>query len=274
MNRDRFMKQLEQLLMDIPEEERREAIAYYEDYFNDAGVENEEAVLTELKSPEHVARSIKADLQGTAAGGFTEKGYEEFQEKEVPAKRGAEDPDAENVNSSDTDRVQKKTASQNNASYGKKAEYRGPFEYNRHQHDQYQNKQDSYKQNQYKQYGSYADNRKSSSAGRGQQSKHGQQYQTKRSAARRPAWATALLLVAGIVVIVVLAIAFGICGLTGIACLAAGIGLVMFATPAAGLATVGISFIFFAIFVVALLAEILFCKRVMPNICNGRRDRS
>lgn len=271
MNRDRFMKQLEQLLMDIPEEERREAIAYYEDYFDDAGVENEEAVLAELKSPEHVARSIKAELQGTTAGGFTEKGYEEFQEKEVPAKRGAEDSDAENVNSSDTDRVQKKTASQNNASYGNKAEYRGPFEYNRHQYDQYQNKQDSYKQNQ---YGSYADKRKRSSAGSGQQSKHGQQYQTKRSTACRPAWATALLLVAGIVVIVVLAIAFGICGIAGIACLAAGIWIAVFTAPSTGIAVVGISLIFLAIFVVALLAEVLFCKRVMPNICNGRRDRS
>ena len=64
MNRKEFMDQLEQLLMDIPPEERIEALAYYNGYFEDAGVENEEKIIRELESPEKVAKIIKADIGG------------------------------------------------------------------------------------------------------------------------------------------------------------------------------------------------------------------
>ena len=37
MNRAQFMEQLEKLLSDISEEERQEALDYYESYFDDAG---------------------------------------------------------------------------------------------------------------------------------------------------------------------------------------------------------------------------------------------
>ena len=40
MNRQEFMRRLEQLLEGIPEEEKREAIAYYTSYFEDAGEDN------------------------------------------------------------------------------------------------------------------------------------------------------------------------------------------------------------------------------------------
>ena len=39
MNRVEFMKQLERLLGDIPENDRLDAIAYYNDYFDEAGAE-------------------------------------------------------------------------------------------------------------------------------------------------------------------------------------------------------------------------------------------
>ena len=55
MNRQEFMRRLEQLLEGIPEEEKREAIAYYTSYFEDAGEENEEKIIRELESPEKVA---------------------------------------------------------------------------------------------------------------------------------------------------------------------------------------------------------------------------
>lgn len=45
MNRQEFMRRLEQLLGGIPEEEKREAIAYYTSYFEDAGEENEEKII-------------------------------------------------------------------------------------------------------------------------------------------------------------------------------------------------------------------------------------
>lgn len=71
MSRKEFMEQLEQLLMDIPSEERIEALAFYNNYFEDAGEENEERVIRELGSPQKVAKSIKADLEGNAAGSST-----------------------------------------------------------------------------------------------------------------------------------------------------------------------------------------------------------
>ncbi len=64
MNRERFLKQLERLLSDIPESERREAMEYYQNYFEDAGPENEDLIIEELGSPQEVASSIKKNLFG------------------------------------------------------------------------------------------------------------------------------------------------------------------------------------------------------------------
>lgn len=77
MNRVEFMKQLERLLGDIPENDRLDAIAYYNDYFDEAGVENEAQVIWELGSPGKVAAIIKADLSATGNehAEYTEHGY-------------------------------------------------------------------------------------------------------------------------------------------------------------------------------------------------------
>ena len=63
MNREQFIAQLARLLQDLPPTERQEAIRYYQEYFDDAGEENEDAVIQELGSPGKVAASIKANLQ-------------------------------------------------------------------------------------------------------------------------------------------------------------------------------------------------------------------
>lgn len=73
MNRMEFMAELERLLADLPDEERQAAVQYYEDYFADAGVENEGKVLQELGGPEKVAASIRADYFGTE---FREEDYD------------------------------------------------------------------------------------------------------------------------------------------------------------------------------------------------------
>ena len=77
MNRVEFMRQLESLLWDLSESDRLDAIAYYNDYFDEAGAENEERVLKELGSPERVAAMIKADLNtdGNEKAEYTEQGY-------------------------------------------------------------------------------------------------------------------------------------------------------------------------------------------------------
>ena len=69
MSRWEFMRQLEELLSDISPSEREEALQYYNDYFNDAGKENEQEVIKALGSPEQVAQIVKDGLgDNTGAG--------------------------------------------------------------------------------------------------------------------------------------------------------------------------------------------------------------
>lgn len=77
MSRKAFMARLDELLADITEAEKDEALSYYEEYFEDAGPENEEEVIQSLGSPEKVAATIKAGLSENAQeeGEFSETGY-------------------------------------------------------------------------------------------------------------------------------------------------------------------------------------------------------
>ena len=62
MSKNEFLNQLSTLLSDISPEERDEAIAYYREYIEDAGLENEEAIMEELGTPEEVAAEIKSGI--------------------------------------------------------------------------------------------------------------------------------------------------------------------------------------------------------------------
>lgn len=62
MKKEEFLRQLEQLLSGISEEEKADALDYYRSYFEDAGEENEEAIAAELESPKKVAESIRKNL--------------------------------------------------------------------------------------------------------------------------------------------------------------------------------------------------------------------
>ena len=61
MNRTEFMRQLESLLQNISATEREEALQYYNEYFNDAGPENEQNVIEALGNPMKVAENITKD---------------------------------------------------------------------------------------------------------------------------------------------------------------------------------------------------------------------
>lgn len=89
MNRIGFLRKLEELLRDIPDNDRRDAMEYYRNYFDDAGPENEEKIIEELGSPWKVAESIKKDLYGDAYQ------PEDFVKPEPPA--GGGDKTARNV---------------------------------------------------------------------------------------------------------------------------------------------------------------------------------
>ena len=45
MDRAQFMRELEELLADISETERQDALEFYNNYFDDAGIENEASVI-------------------------------------------------------------------------------------------------------------------------------------------------------------------------------------------------------------------------------------
>ena len=72
MNKAEFMRQLDSLLKNISEQERQEALQYYDDYFNDAGPENEQTVIEALGNPARVAENIKRDLYGVGYGDIYE----------------------------------------------------------------------------------------------------------------------------------------------------------------------------------------------------------
>lgn len=61
MNRSEFLKKLEQGLARVPKEEREAVLDYYNEYFDDAGPENEAKVIEGLGSPAQIAAGIKAD---------------------------------------------------------------------------------------------------------------------------------------------------------------------------------------------------------------------
>ena len=62
MNREEYMRRLAIALRDIPQSEKEEALQYYNDYFDDAGVENEQEVMNSLGSPEKLAETIQRDF--------------------------------------------------------------------------------------------------------------------------------------------------------------------------------------------------------------------
>lgn len=80
MMKNEFLTKLKELLSDLPQEEREEAVRYYEDYFEDAGPLEEARVLKELVSPEDVAEKIRAGYIGR------EKNCEEEALKDDPEK--------------------------------------------------------------------------------------------------------------------------------------------------------------------------------------------
>ena len=101
MSRKEFMQRLEALLSDLSENEREEALQYYNGYLDDAGSENEEEVLQELGTPEALAASIRQGLKedGIGNGYFSENGfYEKEPQRERPSGREAAEEKKETLN--------------------------------------------------------------------------------------------------------------------------------------------------------------------------------
>jgi uncharacterized membrane protein len=61
VNRKEFLRKLQLELYKLPRHEIDDAIAYYNEYFEEAGVDQEQAVIKELGTPSKIATQIKAD---------------------------------------------------------------------------------------------------------------------------------------------------------------------------------------------------------------------
>lgn len=113
MSKYEFLGDLSRLLSDLPEEERKQALKYYEDYFADAGDEHEQDVLHELGTPEEIARQLKEDSQESI-----EYGDGAFAGSKNPIKKVQEDPKTESSSSENTwHHADSHTEYQNNEQY-------------------------------------------------------------------------------------------------------------------------------------------------------------
>lgn len=81
MNKYEFLSQLRAALSTLPREERDAAMSYYEEFFSDAGEDNEQAVIASLGTPQELAKSIISentkDPPNTEQGG-TQTQYSGF----------------------------------------------------------------------------------------------------------------------------------------------------------------------------------------------------
>lgn len=61
MNRESFMRELRLKIARLPQEELEAAMAYYEEYFDEAGPDRESEIICELGSPAQVAKQIMGE---------------------------------------------------------------------------------------------------------------------------------------------------------------------------------------------------------------------
>lgn len=81
MTKHDFLTALEQLLWDMDENDRTEAIEYYKDYFLDGEVSEEEDVTLRVGSPEKVAARIKVEFTEEHSE-YSEQGFEDIRFEE------------------------------------------------------------------------------------------------------------------------------------------------------------------------------------------------
>ena len=265
MSREEFMRQLEMLLTDVSEEEKREALSYYQSYFEDAGVENEERILKELETPQKVAATIKADLNMekiTETGEYTEQGFKDSRfgdKQEVEVRTGTFEQTEENASS-----YEKNTACKENFTYDSQPVY--------------ENNSSSYENNNA--YGNNNAYENSSSYGYHSQYESRSTYSGNQTLKiiliiaiailTSPIWLGALGGIAGIifgiaVTVICLAGSFYIAGgvMFGV-----GIGQIATGSLAVGFALTGTGLLVLALAILATILCVWVCGKVIPWICS------
>lgn len=268
MNKKLFLDELHRLLSDLPPEERNQAIKYYEDYFEDAGPENEQAILKELGSPQELANQIKATTQddieyGQGSSFHRSAAYPEFYAQK-------EQSDSQNENNS--------TFKQTKDGFQQGHQQAGNGFSNNNNYKQAGN---GFNNNGYRQTGNGFNNNSYQQAANGYNS-HYQQQST-----RKVAWIVLFALLAITIGLPCLSVLFGI--LLAIfsvivsivlALFGTGGGLMIggiasffgsfFMTAASGtgavLFTMGIGLVLFAIGALIIWIGVLFCIRFLPAL--------
>ena len=62
MNRAEYMRELSWQLRKLPKDEYQKAMDYFDEYFNEAGPENEQQAIQDLGTPEDAAKDLFMDL--------------------------------------------------------------------------------------------------------------------------------------------------------------------------------------------------------------------
>lgn len=255
MSVEKFLDELKFLLSDIPEEEREEAIDFYRCYFEDAGKENEAAVIAELGSPEKVAYSIREGLKAKEdEGEYTETGYRTYEDINAPATRYAHKEADADKNSAD-------------------------------EYSYYDGSQMSAEERYKKRYAKPKKGEAKHEKGKANQTKTDGSAKKKEHKMPAPLYVVGqiflgilkvLMVIATVCIVILLiaalvaliAITFTSLGITvgflvvGITMLVTGAGLV-------GAALIGIAFILFAVFLLFLMALVAFCKKGLAGGIRG-----
>lgn len=84
MTKSEFMKELETLLVNIPQNEKKDAIQYYNDYFADGNISDDMDVPISIGTPRQVAEGIIKEA-GYSAAREDESVFNEDREKENTA---------------------------------------------------------------------------------------------------------------------------------------------------------------------------------------------
>lgn len=86
MTKYEYLAKLERLLSSLPEQERRDAMNYYEEYFVSAGPDKEAEAIHDLGTPEQAARKI-LEGEGAAPSGTGAPAYTQSSAAEPPVAR-------------------------------------------------------------------------------------------------------------------------------------------------------------------------------------------
>ena len=296
MNKKLFLDELHRLLSDLPPEERNQAIKYYEDYFEDAGPENEQAILKELGSPQELANQIKATTQddieyGQGSSFHRSAAYPEFYAQKEQSdsqnennsafkqtKDGFQQGHQQAGNGFNNNGYRQTGNGFNNNSYQQAG---NGFSNNNNNNNNYKQAGNGFNNNGYRQTGNGFNNNSYQQAANGYNS-HYQQQST-----RKVAWIVLFALLAITIGLPCLSVLFGI--LLAIfsvivsivlALFGTGGGLMIggiasffgsfFMTAASGtgavLFTMGIGLVLFAIGTLIIWIGVLFCIRFLPAL--------